>query len=107
MGWFWICLLRAVGLAKVKRIPPRLQVLETKTGIDAETLKAVVLNRFQVMANYAKTVIVPALQEEKKRAGEVGHTLLGQARVLLVREISLLKVPHKVRLAEVLDQFQS
>ena len=106
-GWCCIRLLQLFGLAKPKRTPPRLQIVATKTGVDAETIKAVVLNRFQVMANYAKTVIAPALQEEKKRAGAVGHALLGQARVLLVREMSLLKLPHQVRLAEVLEQFHS
>ncbi|OGT47692.1 MAG: aminotransferase [Gammaproteobacteria bacterium RIFCSPHIGHO2_12_FULL_41_20] len=107
IGWYWIRFLQVFGLAKPKRVPPRLQVLASKTGIDTETLKAVVINRFQVMANYTKAVILPALKEEKKRAGVMGLGLLKQARVLLTREISLLKLPHQAHLAEVLQQFQS
>ena len=108
IGWVWLSILQRVHLAHPKRVPPRLHSLMTKTGIDTETIRAIVINRFQIMANYAKTVVLPALREEQQRAGKMGQSLLRQSRVLLIREATLLKLPqHQARLREVLEQFQS
>lgn len=54
IGWFYICVLQALGMAKVKRRPPRVILIEAKASCDLETLHAVIANRYEVAARYAK-----------------------------------------------------
>ena len=70
IGWAAICALRAVGLAKVLRVAPSLDVRPNVHLPDAETLKAVLTHRFQAMTDYYRGVIVPTLREEAQHAGE-------------------------------------
>jgi stearoyl-CoA desaturase (Delta-9 desaturase) len=70
IGWAMICLLRSVGLAKVLRVAPTLDVRPNVHLPDAETLKAVLTHRFQAMTDYYRNVIVPTLADEAQHAGE-------------------------------------
>ncbi|MGO4702864.1 DesA family fatty acid desaturase [Dyella sp. 2RAB6] len=70
IGWAAICTLRAVGLAKVMRVAPTLDVRPNVHLPDAETLKAVLTHRFQAMTDYYRGVIVPTLRDEAQHAGE-------------------------------------
>ncbi|RAP57165.1 fatty acid desaturase [Oleiagrimonas sp. MCCC 1A03011] len=70
IGWAVICGLRAVGLAKVLRVAPSLDVRPNVNLPDADTLKAVLTHRFQAMTDYYRQVIVPTLREEAAHAGE-------------------------------------
>lgn len=107
MGWLVICVLRFVGLAKPKRVVPKPKMLPSKTYIDTETIKALITYRFQVMARYTREVMLPALREEQKRAGKTGDALLNSARMLLVRDTTILKSNHQLRLKKVLENFHS
>jgi stearoyl-CoA desaturase (delta-9 desaturase) len=70
IGWAAICGLRAVGLAKVMRVAPTLDVRPNVRLPDADTLKAVLTHRFQAMTDYYRGVIVPTLSDEAQHAGE-------------------------------------
>ncbi|MGA0587135.1 DesA family fatty acid desaturase [Dyella sp. KRB-257] len=70
IGWAVICALRSVGLAKVLRVAPTLDVRPNVSLPDAETLKAVLTHRFQAMTDYYRGVVVPTLREEAQHAGE-------------------------------------
>ena len=70
IGWAAICILRAVGLAKVLRVAPALDIRPNVHLPDAETLKAVLTHRFQAMTDYYRQVIVPTLRDEAQHAGE-------------------------------------
>ena len=107
VGWGVIRLLQFFRLATPKRVLPKLKMLPTKTYIDTDTLKALITHRFQVLSHYTREVILPALQEEKKRAGKTGQLLLARARTLLVRDSFIMQAPQKMRLANVLENFQS
>lgn len=63
MGWFYIRLFSVFGLAKPKRLPPQLTFEAEKNAVDLETVKACFSNRFQLMANYAREVIVPVFKQ--------------------------------------------
>jgi stearoyl-CoA desaturase (delta-9 desaturase) len=106
-GWMVIRLLQVFGLAKPKRVLSKPKMLASKNYIDTETLKAFISYRFQLMARYTRDVVMPSLQEEKKRAGKTSRVLLRQAKTVLVRDSSLMKASHKLRLAKLLDNFQS
>ncbi|QEE23507.1 acyl-CoA desaturase [Rhodanobacter glycinis] len=70
IGWAAICALRAVGLAKVLRVAPALDVRPNVSFPDADTLKAVLTHRFQAMTDFYRGVMVPTLREEATHAGD-------------------------------------
>ncbi len=70
IGWAAICGFRMLGLAKVLRVAPSLDVRPNVPLPDAETLKAVLTHRFQAMTDYYRLVIVPTMREEASHAGD-------------------------------------
>ena len=54
IGWFYIRVIEMLGLAQVKRRAPRVRLNQAKTSCDMETLHAVIANRYEVTARYAK-----------------------------------------------------
>ena len=54
IGWAYISLMQKVGWAKVKKTPPKLQLGDVKPVADEKTLEAVIANRYEVMAGYAR-----------------------------------------------------
>jgi len=107
MGWFYIRLLELVGLAKAKRRPPEPALIPGKTHIDVETLKAIILNRFHVMAHYSREVIVPILHQEKQKIQQEGKDMWKRAKSVLIRETSLLDTAAKQKLAYFLTHYNS
>jgi len=70
IGWAAICGLRAIGLAKVLRVAPSLDVRPNVPLPDADTLRAVLTHRFQAMTDFYRGVIVPTIGDEAQHAGE-------------------------------------
>ena len=70
IGWTAIKLFEAVGLAKVLRVAPSLDVRPNIHVPDGETMKALLAHRFQAMTDYHRNVLKPALREEAEAAGE-------------------------------------
>jgi stearoyl-CoA desaturase (delta-9 desaturase) len=54
IGWLYIRSLEMLGLAKVRKIPPQIKLGEVKPVADGQTLDALIANRYEVMANYAR-----------------------------------------------------
>ena len=54
LGWAYIRILQAVGLATVKKIPPVLAYGAVRPVADEKTLEALIANRYAVMAGYAR-----------------------------------------------------
>ncbi len=54
IGWLYIRLLQRVGLATVKKTPPKLAYGHVRPVADERTLEAVISNRYELMAAYAK-----------------------------------------------------
>lgn len=107
IGWMMIRILQVFGLAKPKRVPPKVILLPGKVSVDGDTLKAIITNRFQVMARYSKDVILPVLNEERRRASAAGQSMLGRVRTLLIRETSLVDDANKQQLESILESHQS
>jgi stearoyl-CoA desaturase (delta-9 desaturase) len=55
IGWFYIRTLELMGLATVKKLPPK-PILAQLTAASETTLQAVIANRYEVMARYSKTL---------------------------------------------------
>ena len=56
LGWLYIQVLSALGLARAKKLPPRVKLDPAKSVIDVQTLQAVATNRYEVLAKYAKSM---------------------------------------------------
>jgi stearoyl-CoA desaturase (Delta-9 desaturase) len=54
IGWVYISLMRKIGWATVKKVPPKLQLGAIKPVADEKTLEALIANRYEVMAGYAR-----------------------------------------------------
>lgn len=107
IGWFLIRLMQVFGLAKPKRVPPKPAIVEGKTTVDLDTVKAILTNRFQIMATYAKDVVFPVIREERRRAGVAGGNMLRRARQLLIRDTMLIDPTDKKDLEGVLKQHRA
>jgi stearoyl-CoA desaturase (delta-9 desaturase) len=56
IGWLYIRILQALGLATVKKVAPRPRFAEAKPVVDLEVLHAVIANRYDVLSRYAKSL---------------------------------------------------
>ncbi|MDM0043477.1 fatty acid desaturase [Variovorax dokdonensis] len=54
IGWVYIRVFEMLGWAKVKKVPPKLQLGAIQPVPDEKTLEAVIANRYEVMARYAR-----------------------------------------------------
>lgn len=106
-GWWMIKFLSIFGLAKPKRIMPTPKMDQDKTDIDSDTITALITYKFQVMSRYAQEVIYPALHHEKKQADRKRRKMFRHARTILIRDASIMKRNQQVKLANLLDNFQS
>jgi stearoyl-CoA desaturase (delta-9 desaturase) len=79
IGWAAIRGLQALGLARVLRVAPSLDVRPNIHVPDGDTLKALLALRFQAMTDYQRKVLVPALREEAASAGARLRALLPRA----------------------------
>jgi stearoyl-CoA desaturase (delta-9 desaturase) len=104
IGWLYIRCLSMLGLAKVKKLPPKLTIKKDKKQVDFETVKAVIGNRFQIMSYYYKWVARPILKLEKQSpsANKDEKKLLQQAGRLLRLQENLLSPIAKTRLQTLL-----
>ena len=54
VGWMYISLMSRVGLATVKKTQPKLAFGDVRPVADEKTLEALISNRYEIMAGYAK-----------------------------------------------------
>lgn len=78
IGWGAIRMFEMLGLAKVLRVAPSLDVRPNMPLPDTDTVKALLAHRFHVMSDYFRGVIVPTLRE----GGGTGAGIKGLPRKL-------------------------
>ena len=106
LGWTYLRVLEKLGLANVKKCQPRLAIAAAKPSCDIETVKAVLENRFQIMANYTKEVTRRVYKEETKAAKDEGTkvSVLKRAYGLMKKEHEKLNEYSQRKLAAMLKQ---
>lgn len=104
IGWLYIRIFKALGLARVLRTVPEPVKVEPRVQIDLENVRAVIVNRMHVLRDYSRNVTLPVFREELRNAGGVLST---KVRKLLVREPALLDTQARSRLSEVLASNQT
>jgi stearoyl-CoA desaturase (Delta-9 desaturase) len=109
IGWFYIRAMEMAGLARVKKLPPKLELGGVRAVADGETLEAVIANRYEVMARYA-TQMKLAVAAELTHLKEQGAQNSARFRNLHVAKTWLHrdedKIPHglKENLAQALGE---
>lgn len=63
IGWGYIRAMEMIGWAKVRKTAPQLKLGQVKPVADDKTLEAVIANRYEVMASYAKELRRACAQE--------------------------------------------
>ena len=63
IGWMYISLMQMVGLAHVKKTPPKAAFGDIRPVADEKTLEALIANRYELMAGYAKQMQVTVKTE--------------------------------------------
>jgi len=103
IGWLWICLFGALGLAHVRWVAPRPRFERRRRELDAETVKALFTNRMHVLRAYGRCVVLPVCRELARR--ERGALPAG-ARQLLTRHPALLAEEARRKLRELLERYE-
>ena len=70
IGWAYIRAMEMVGLANVRKTPPRLELGAVKPVADGKTLEAIIANRYEVMARYAAEMRQAVRSELDRLRGE-------------------------------------
>jgi stearoyl-CoA desaturase (delta-9 desaturase) len=104
LGWLYIRLLSALGLARVKKLAPQPRVIAGKASVDLETLKAVIVGRMHVIRRFSAEVLHPVTRQELCRSDRHCRLLARRVSRLLARESSRLDAKGRMRLEEVLAQ---
>ncbi|WP_068320816.1 DesA family fatty acid desaturase [Polynucleobacter yangtzensis] len=99
IGWMYIQIMSAVGLATVKKTPPK-PVLSHLRPADQNTLEAIIANRYEIMARYSKTLRSFFSNEVQHMQVLAAH--LGDARTWLAKDESRLTEQEKLKLEELM-----
>ena len=79
IGWAMIRFFNLIGMARVLRVAPSLDIREDVVAPDNDTIKALLTHKFQVMTDYFRGVTAPTLRAE---AAETEGGLKGMPRRL-------------------------
>lgn len=100
IGWLYIRLLAAAGLAEVKRVAPKTKFADEHGIVDFDMLRAVVANRFHVLKLYGSRVISPVLRARYSSASGEPLRRLRRLRKLMTSEAVDLESSRYARLRE-------
>ena len=84
IGWVYIRILQALGLAHVKKVAPKVRLESGKTRCDLATLHAVITHRYEVLARYAHIL-------RRTCADEIRHL---RARAVSIDRASVKRMLH-------------
>ena len=104
MGWLFICVFRALGLARVSSLAPRPNIVRDRADMDTDTVRALFTNRLHVLRDYRRRVIRPVFRELTKQ--ERAAVLARGSPQLLVRHPKLLDARARRQLSELLDRYE-
>jgi stearoyl-CoA desaturase (delta-9 desaturase) len=104
MGWLFIYVFRALGLARVGSLAPTPHIVRDRVSIDADTVQALFANRLHVLRDYRRRVIRPVFRAVTKQQGTA--VLVHRSTQLLFRHPRLLDERALQQLRELLDRYE-
>jgi stearoyl-CoA desaturase (delta-9 desaturase) len=109
IGWLYIRSLAVLGLAQVKKVAPRVRLNTGKTVCDVDTVRAVLANRYEVLAKYAK-LLQRTYHEEivqlKQRMPDLGKLDIKRVKHWLHIEVDKLSEREKLKLGLIIQTCQ-
>ncbi|MGA8863983.1 MAG: fatty acid desaturase [Gallionella sp.] len=106
IGWLYIRSLAALGLARIRRVAPKVRLDTAKTACDLATLHAVMAHRYEVMAKYAKS-LKKTYREEiaqlKLRMPGLGKVDLKRVKHWLHVDVNVLSEQEKLKFGLVMQ----
>jgi len=110
LGWAYIRGLEMLGLAKVRKVAPRIKFDRQKLHADLETLQSVITHRYAVLTRYARSLKVAFASEvatlrERARRGELTADLPSVRRLRRWLQSDVRRLPERdrARLASALE----
>ena len=106
IGWFYIQLLEAAHMARVKHTAPTLRLVAAKPAVDPQTLQAIIACRYAVLAQYGRSLRRVYREELAKLRRFAPHDALELETVetWLDRDERMLRAQERTRLAELLPK---
>jgi stearoyl-CoA desaturase (delta-9 desaturase) len=107
IGWLYIRVLALLGLARVRRVSPKIHIAYGRRVVDIENLRAIVRDRYHILTLYGRKVIRPAVRAEGRVNRSIGSKLLPRVRKLMTREDILPDAPSLALLNDVFQHSQT
>lgn len=105
IGWLYISILQRLGLATVKKLPPKMAFGDVKPVADEKTLEAIIANRYEVMAGYAREMRAACQRElDGVKSRSADTAVLQTARRWLHRDNDKVPADVKPQLAQALAE---
>ena len=104
IGWLYIRILEALGLARVKKVAPTPRFTQAKPVVDVATLQAVLSNHYDVRVSYTRSLkrtYSAELAELRRRAPEEAR-VLKSLKSYLYRDESMLSERERARVEQTL-----
>ena len=86
IGWAYIRGLELAGLAKVRTTPPSLKLGAVRPVADDKTLEAIIANRYEVMAKYARNLLHASRAEAARLKAEGSASAAKLANMELAKQ---------------------
>ena len=102
IGWAYIRAFEMLGWAKVRKTAPQFQTGPIKPMADSNTLEAIIANRYEVMATYAKALRAACVAEMERLQAQGNSARLADFKIAkrwLHRDDALIPVALKPQLA--------
>ncbi|KKO72327.1 fatty acid desaturase [Kerstersia gyiorum] len=93
IGWVYIRMMQAVGLAKVRKVAPKLKLESDARSVDLKTLHGVITHRYEIMARYADLLKQACSQELSRLKGANSENSAQTSRQTLKRVRNWFHLP--------------
>ncbi len=101
IGWMYIRTLEILGMATVKKVPPKLLLGAASPVADEKTLEALIAHRYEVMAGYAREMRAACAREiEVLKAKQADLSVLETAKRWLHRDHDKVPAAAQAHLAQ-------
>jgi len=111
IGWMYIRIMEMLGLAKVKKMAPKVRFNSGKAICDFDTLQAIITHRYDVMTKFTrsvKTIYIEEISKVKTNMPALNDIATMKAvKHWLHLDASELQDQEKAKLTEVLNKSQS
>jgi stearoyl-CoA desaturase (delta-9 desaturase) len=107
IGWGYIRAFELLGWAKVRKTAPQLQTGPIKPLADSKTLEAIIANRYEVMATYAKALRSACSTEMERLQAQGNNARLADFKIAkrwLHRDDALIPTAFKPQLASAMSE---